>query len=192
MNNIGLYFGSFNPVHNGHLMIANYILEYSDISQIWFIVSPQNPLKKRNSLLADYHRLEMISRAIDGFEGFKVSNIEFNMPKPSYTVDTLAYLNDKYPNKKFSLIMGGDNLSTINKWKNYDEILKHYKIYVYPRPDATMNHFYTHKNVQIINAPLIEISSSFIRKSIANNKDIRFFMPSKAYEFMDEMNFYKA
>ena len=162
--NIGLYFGSFNPVHNGHLMIANYILEFSDVEQIWFIVSPQNPFKEQKNLLPDHHRLELLRRAIGDTEKYKASDIEFRMPKPSYTVDTLAYLADKYPEKKISLIIGSDNLKNFHKWKNSEIIIQNHDILVYPRPGFDEKLMISDR-FKIINAPLIEVSSTFIRKA---------------------------
>ena len=187
----GLYFGSFNPIHIGHLAIANYFVEYAGLDELWFVVSPQNPLKQKSSLLADYHRLELVNRSIENYPKFKASNIEFNLPQPSYTTDTLAYLDEKYPGRNFALIMGEDNLSSLKKWKNYELLLDKRRILVYPRPNAKPNEMYNHKNVQLINAPQIEISSSFIRKAVSEGKDVRFFMPQNAWHYMDEMNFYK-
>ena len=188
---IGLYFGSFNPVHNGHLAIANYFLEFTDIDKIWFVVSPQNPFKNKNSLLNEYHRLELINLAIDDFPNFYASNIEFNLPKPSYTIDTLTYLKEKYKKKTFVLIMGGDNLVSIHKWKNYKQIVNLTELYIYPRPSFDSKKFNKLYNITIVNAPLMEISSSFIRKAIKNNKDVRFFLHKNTYDYIKEMNFYK-
>jgi len=188
---IGLYFGSFNPVHIGHLAIANYIREFTDLQQVWFVVSPQNPFKKKISLLADFHRLEMINIAIGDSPYFKASNIEFKLPQPSRTIDTLAYLFDKYPEHEFSLIMGADNLVKFDKWKNYQAILKDYKIYVYPRPNIPETRFDKHPSVIWVNAPLIEISSSFIRTSILEKKEVEFFVPRKVWEYIKEMHFYE-
>jgi len=187
----GLYFGSFNPIHNGHLAIANYMREFTDLEQIWFVVSPQNPFKKKKSLLADYHRYELVNLAVGDSSHYKASNVEFHLPQPSRTIDTLAYLYDKYPDNQFVLIMGSDNLVNFNKWKNYEEILKHYQIYVYPRPEIPVTEFDNHPSVKMIDAPLMEISSSFIRQAIKDKKDVRFFMPTPAFEYLDEMNFYK-
>lgn len=187
----GLFFGSFNPIHIGHLAIANYFVAYGGLDELWFVVSPQNPLKKKSSLLADYHRLELVNRAIMDFTAFKASNIEFSLPKPSYTTDTLAYLDEKYPNRNFALIMGEDNLSSIKKWKNYELLLEQRKILVYPRPHANPNDMYHHPNVQLIDAPQIEVSSSFIRKAIKAGKDVRFFVSDAVWQYIDEMNFYK-
>jgi len=190
---IGLYFGSFNPIHNGHLAMANFLVEFTDINKLWFVVSPQNPMKEKSSLLADYHRLELVNLAIGDYSKFKSSNIEFNLPKPSYTIDTLTYLCEKYPKYTFVLIIGADNLLTLHKWKNYEQIIKNYNIIVCSRPEYEIRDI---KNldmsrVEIINTPLIQISSTFIRKAISENKDVRFFMPEKVYKYVDEMNFYK-
>lgn len=187
---IGLYFGSFNPIHIGHMVIANYFIEFSDIQQIWFVVSPQNPLKKKTGMLEDFHRYEMVYRAIGDDTRFYASNIEFGMPKPSYTIDTLTYLKEKYPKNEFSLIMGADNLATIDKWKNYKEILENYHIYVYPRPSYFLQQS-EFPNVSIVESPLMEISSSFIRSAIKDKKDIKYFLPDKAWKYLDEMNFYR-
>ncbi len=187
---VGLFFGSFNPVHIGHLAIANYMVEYSDLDQVWFVVSPQNPFKEKASLLKAHHRLQMVNIAIEDDLRFKASNIEFSLPQPSYTADTLAYLKDKYPSKNFALIMGEDNLRGLHKWKNSDFIVDNYDIYVYPRDGKTLQKN-TYPKVQIVNAPLMEISSSFIRQAIKENKDVRYFLHSKVFEYMDEMNFYK-
>jgi len=188
---IGLYFGSFNPIHIGHLAIANYMVEYANLDELWFIVSPHNPLKQKNSLLADYHRLELVNLAISDYPKFKASNIEFTLPKPSYTSNTLAYLDEKFPDKQFGLIIGEDNLSSFTKWKNYEELLNQRQFYVYPRPGCKKTSFHNHKNVIFVKAPHMEISSSFIRSAIKEGKDIRFFMPEIVWKYIDEMNFYK-
>ncbi len=188
---IGLYFGSFNPIHIGHLAIANYFVEYANLNELWFVVSPQNPLKKKSSLLPDYQRLELVNHAINDYHKFKASNIEFNLPQPSYTTNTLAHIDEKYPNREFALIIGEDNLSSFHKWRNYEHILNNKKILVYPRPNCKKTTFHNHPNVQLLDAPLMEISSSFIRNAIKQRKDIRFFMPEKVWEYIDEMNFYK-
>lgn len=188
--NIGLYFGSFNPIHIGHLAIANYMVEFSDLDEVWFVVSPHNPLKNKNTLLNDYDRLEMVRLAINDFHKFKVSNIEFSLPQPSYTVNTLAHLKEKYPDKTFNLIMGSDNLRHFHKWKNYERIIENHKLYVYPRKNETENQFSNHKNVVLINAPEMEISSTSIREAIKNGKDLRFFLPEKVYQMIDKQGFY--
>ncbi len=189
---IGLFFGSFNPIHIGHLALANYFVEFTDLDKVWFVVSPQNPLKKRNTLLDDYQRLYMVRLAIEDFpDKYFASNIEFSMPKPSYTVDTLAYLKDKYPEHTFILIMGADNLLTLHKWKNYEVIAENYEIYVYPRPQADLSKLKISANYKIFDAPQFDISSSFIRKAIADGKNVNFFLNDKVFKYLDEMNFYK-
>ncbi len=189
---IGLYFGSYNPIHIGHLAIANYLVEYTDIQQLWFIVSPQNPFKKKENLLADYHRLELVNLAIENDERFKASDIEFNLSKPSYTVDTLAYLQERYPNYSFKILMGSDNLGSFPKWKNFDAIIENYGVIVYPRPGFDLSKVPVHKNITVAEgAPLMEVSSSFIRNAIREEKDIRHFVPQRAWEYIDKMNFYR-
>lgn len=188
---IGLYFGSFNPLHIGHLAIANYMVEFSDLDEIWLVVSPQNPLKKKSSLLNEFDRFDMVELALKDDLRIKPSDIEFNLPKPSYTIDTLTYLSEKHPKYNFNLIVGADSLQSFHKWKNYEKILKHYNLYVYPRPNCNIDEFKDHENVNIINAPLMEVSSSFIRKSIKENKDIRYFLPTEVYKYIKKMNFYK-
>ena len=191
MKEIGLFFGSFNPIHIGHLAIANYIVEYSNLDKIWFIITPHNPLKNKKSLLADYHRYYMVNLAVEDDARFKASDIEFYLPKPSYTVNTLTHLREKYPDLTFSLIMGADNILTINKWKNYDFILKNYKIYVYPRLGFDFDEKEKMPNVVLVNAPIMQISASFIRKAIKEGKDVRYFLLPKVWEYIEEMNFYK-
>lgn len=189
---VGLYFGSYNPIHIGHLAIANYMVEFTEIDQLWFVVSPQNPFKKKENLLADYHRLELVNRAIDDDERFRASNIEFNLPKPSYTIDTLTYLKERHPNYSFYILMGSDNLENFHKWKNSEIILENYGVIVYPRPGYELSKIPEHKNIAVAtDAPLMEISSSFIRNAIKEGKDVRHFMPQKAWEYLDEMNFYR-
>ena len=189
--NIGLFFGSFNPIHNGHLAIANYIVEFTNLDELWFVISPQNPLKSKSGLLADYQRLEMVSRAIEEHSKFRASNIEFSMPKPSYTIDTLTYLKEKHPDHNFSLIMGQDNIATIHKWKNFELILEKTSILVYPRPNILEGKYDSHPSVEMVFAPQMEISSSFIRKTIAQGKELPYFMHPKAYKYMREMHFYE-
>jgi nicotinate-nucleotide adenylyltransferase len=186
----GLYFGSFNPIHIGHMAIASYMAEYTDMDQVWFVVSPQNPFKERKTLLADHHRLELVERAIGEDERFRATDVEFKMPVPSYTIDTLAWLSEKHPNNRFVIIMGSDGLPSFNKWKNAGEIRKNYRRYVYPRPGFPAEPSGT-ENIEVVDAPLIEISSSFIRKAIAEGKDVRHFLPSEVWEYLDEMNFYR-
>ena len=186
---VGLYFGTFNPIHIGHMAIANYMFEYTDINQLWFIVSPQNPFKKAKSLLKDYHRLEMVVRSIDDDERFKASDIEFKLPKPSYTIDTLTYLKDKHPQHEFCLIMGSDNLQSLKMWKNSEIIMNDFRLLVYPRPDYPIEE--KSENIHIVEAPLMQISSTFIRQAISEGKNINYFVPSKVWQYIQEMNFYK-
>lgn len=189
---IGLYFGSFNPIHVGHVVIANYILETTAIDELWFVISPQNPLKEKSTLLDDYQRLRMVELAVDDFPHLRASSVEFSLPQPSYTIQTLAHLCDKYPHHTFSLIMGGDNIQSIHKWKNYQRIIENYKIYVYPRPEFVMPpDLEGNPNIEIVNAPLMEISSSMIREWIKQRRNVQGFMPSSAWQYLDEMNFYK-
>lgn len=200
---VGLYFGTYNPIHVGHLIIANYMADYTDLDEVWLVVSPQNPLKTSNALLADYHRLAMVRVAIENNTKLKASDIEFTMPKPSYTADTLIYLHEKHPNYTFSLIMGEDNLRTLHKWKNHEEILNHHTIYVYPRAlteqeredkglnNLEKNAIFNHANIKICDAPVMKLSSSFIRKAIAEKKDIKYLLTEPVYKYLTEMNFYK-
>lgn len=188
---IGLYFGTFNPIHIGHLAIANYMVEYTETDQLWFVVSPQNPHKQKANLLDDYQRLEMVHRAVDNDSRFRVSNIEFGLPKPSYTIDTLTYLKEEFPHYQFRIIMGSDNLENFHKWKNYETILKNFGIFVYPRPGFDKTRSAVHPNIEITEAPLMEISSTFIREAIRQGKDVRHFLPPKTWEYVEEMNFYR-
>jgi nicotinate-nucleotide adenylyltransferase len=188
---IGLFFGSFNPIHIGHLALANYMASYTDMDQVWLVVSPQNPLKNKNQLLNQNERLNLVNLALDFHPTIKASNFEFDLPQPSYTINTLVRLKEKHPEHEFSLIMGQDNLVSLNKWKNYEEILKRHHIYVYPRPNCEASEFDTHPHVHFTEAPLMEISSTFIRKAIKEKKDVRFFLHPKVWEEIDIMNFYK-
>ena len=190
---IGLFFGSFNPIHIGHLVIANHLAEYSDLDQIWFVVTPHNPFKNKNSLLDNYQRLEMVYRATKDYTKLKPSDIEFNLPQPNYTINTLVHLQEKYPKNEFALIMGEDNLKSFHKWKNYELILENHHIYVYPRvsEQTVSTQFDGHKKIHVINAPLMELSSTFIRKSIKEGKNVQPMLPQHVWEYLDEMNFYK-
>ena len=187
----GLYFGSFNPIHMGHMAIANFMVEFSDLKQLWFIVSPQNPLKEKRSLLKDYHRLEMVRLAVDEDDRFRASDIEFHLPTPSYTIDTLAYLEEKHPGREFQLVMGADGLRTFQKWKHADLIAEKYHRLIYPRPGVDLEAAAQLPNTTIVDAPLMEISSSFIRSAIREGKDIRHLVPARAYTYMREMHFYE-
>jgi nicotinate-nucleotide adenylyltransferase len=215
---IGLFLGSFNPIHNGHLMIANYIAEFGELDQVWFVISPMNPFKAGQDLLPDYDRSELLRRAIGDYPKFRVSEVEFQLPKPSYTINTLTFLASKYPDYKFILIMGSDQLPDFHRWKNSEEILANYRILVYPRPeedrDARRGTRYTeegdndesgfplhasrftrhdlenHPSITLLQAPMMEISSTFIRQAIRDGKDMRFFMPELSWVYLDEMHFY--
>ena len=190
---VGLYFGTFNPIHVGHLTIANHMAEYSDLDQIWFVVTPHSPFKKKSSLLDNYQRLEMVYLATKDYTKLKPSDIEFNLPQPNYTINTLTYLKEKYPDYEFALIMGEDNLKNFHKWKNYELILEGHDIYVYPRisEGKTETQFDQHPKIHHVNAPIMELSSTFIRKSIKNGKNIRPMLPEHVWEYVDEMNFYR-
>jgi nicotinate-nucleotide adenylyltransferase len=188
---IGLYFGTYNPIHIGHMAIANYMVEFTDIDQLWFVVSPHNPHKKKNNLLNDYDRLEMVHLAVDDDHRFRVSDIEFYMPKPSYTIDTLVYLEDKFSNHNFKILMGSDNLKSFHKWKNHETIVGNYGVIVYPRPGFDKSIYKSHKNITITDAPLMEISSTFIRNAIKEGKDVKHLLPPKVWEYVDKMGFYK-
>lgn len=187
---IGLFFGSFNPVHSGHMIIANYIVEHSNLDQLWMVVTPHNPHKKRATLADDYDRLYLVNLAVEDHIKLQSCDIEFNMPKPSYTIDTLTYLKEKHPTHDFVLIMGGDNLESFHKWKNHEVILKNFEIYVYRRPNYTLGELQEHPNVTLIEAPLMEISSSMIRKLIKEKKSIRYWVPDKVFEEIDRCSMY--
>ncbi|MFA5556255.1 MAG: nicotinate (nicotinamide) nucleotide adenylyltransferase [Flavobacteriaceae bacterium] len=189
---IGLYFGTFNPIHVGHLIIANHLVEFSDLDEVWLVVTPHNPHKQKNTLLNDYHRLELVRLATEDYPKLRPSNIEFNLPQPNYTVDTLVHLEEKYPKHEFSLIMGEDNLNSFHKWKNYEVILERYNIYVYPRitSDIEKNQLINHPRVHKIDAPIIEISSTFIRNGIKQKKNIKPMLPEKVWEYIDRELFY--
>jgi nicotinate-nucleotide adenylyltransferase len=187
----GLLFGSFNPIHTGHLIIASYMLEFSDLEEVWFVVSPQNPLKERSSLLGDHHRLQMVNVAIEKDYRFRASNIEFDLPRPSYTIHTLAYLQEKYPTREFVLITGTDIFPTFHKWKNWEQLLEFYKFYVYPRPGTQDHELTRHPSVTMFNAPLIEISATFIRQAIKDKKNMLYYLPEKVYEYILDMHFYE-
>lgn len=200
---VGLYFGTFNPIHVGHLIIANYMAEMTDMDEVWLVVSPHNPLKKKHTLLADYHRLALVKEGIYNNSKLKVSDIEFKLPIPSYTTTTLAYLKEKHPEHIFSLIMGEDNLRTLHKWKNYEALLQAHQIYVYPRAiteaenaegskKGTSIDFKEHTNVHFCeDVPVMKISSSFIRDQIKNGKDAEYLLTEPVLKYLSEMNFYK-
>jgi nicotinate-nucleotide adenylyltransferase len=203
--NIGLYFGTFNPIHVGHLVIANYMADFTDLDQVWLIVSPHNPLKEKSTLLTDLHRLALVKIAIDDNPKLRASDIEFSLPKPSYTATTLAYLKDNYPQHNFALIMGEDNLRTLHKWYNHDVILKNHKIYVYPRvltvqEEAEVTGINSHvgndfaDNANVVfcdDAPVMKVSASFVRNAIRDGKDVRYLLTEPVHKYIEEMNFYR-
>lgn len=190
---IGLYFGTFNPIHIGHLIIANHMAEYSDLDQIWMIVTPHNPLKSKQTLLDDYQRLHLVFLATEDYPKIKPSDIEFKLSQPNYTVNTLAHLTERFPQHSFSLIMGEDNLKSLHKWKNYEVILQNHEIYVYPRISSELDNttFKKSKMIHMIDAPIVEISSTFIRENIKNKKNVIPLLPSKVWEYIDHNNLYK-
>jgi nicotinate-nucleotide adenylyltransferase len=193
----GLYFGSFNPVHIGHLAIAGYMTEYAGLDQVWFVVSPHNPLKKKETLLADHHRLYMTELAVWNNDHLKAIDIEFKLPAPSYTIDTLAHLKEKYKNNEFVLVMGEDNLYTLHKWKNVKTLVENYSLYVYPRPGAIqpphvlLEELLAKADIHFVNAPLMELSSTFIRNGIKAKKDMSYFLPHAVWKYIKEMHFYE-
>ncbi len=188
---IGLFFGSFNPIHIGHLIIANIMAENTDLSKVWFVVSPQNPFKPSKGLLHEFDRYDMVKAAIADHYKLEVSDVEFNLPKPSYTIYTLAYLTEKYPGKEFKVIIGEDNLENFAKWKNHDEILNQFGLYVYPRPHVTNSEFARHPHVKMIEAPLLDISATYIRNCIKNNKSIRYLVPEPVEQLIRLKDFYR-
>ncbi len=186
MKKTGLFFGSFNPIHIGHLIIAQHLLDNTDMEELWFVVSPHNPLKKKSSLAPDYDRLHLVQIAIEDNPGMRASNIEFGLPQPSYTIDTLAHLSEHYPNRRFSLIMGGDNLLSLPKWKNYEKLLSDYSIYVYKRPYTAHSPLEEHPNVTILeDTPSLDISSSLIRKKIQSGQSIRYLVLPQVQEAIE-------
>ena len=203
--NVGLYFGTFNPIHVGHLVIASYMSEHTDLDQVWFVVTPQNPLKNKKSLLQDSHRLALVREAVDESPNLKASDIEFGLSKPNYTTNTLAHLIEKYPKHTFSLIMGEDNLRNFHKWRNYEHILKEHQIFVYPRVltlqeqsegttsnNSQIEKLKKEKNVVYCKgAPVMKISASFIRHAIKEGKDVRFLLTEPVHKYVEEMHFYK-
>lgn len=194
MKKIGLFFGSFNPIHIGHLILANYILEHSDMDELWFVVSPQNPFKEKKSLLKDHNRLDMVQLAVKNYPQMRASNVEFSLPQPSYTIDTLTYLHEKYPDYSFSLIMGEDNLVSLHKWKNADTLIKNHHIIVYPRifeGGKKDSDLLQHENISLIKAPVIELSATEIRKMIGTGKNVRPMLPPEVFEYLDGSSFYK-
>ena len=190
---VGLYFGTFNPIHIGHLIIANHMAEFTGMDQVWLVVTPHNPLKKKSSLLEDHHRFEMAFLATESYDKLKPTDIEFRLPQPNYTVHTLAHLEEKFPTYEFSLIMGEDNLNSLHKWKNHEVILQNHDIYVYPRinTEIAKEELINSPKIHRVDAPVIEISSTFIRKSIKAGKNIRPLLPQNVWEYIDHNLFYK-
>ncbi len=190
---IGLYFGTFNPIHVGHLAIANHLVEHSDLEQIWMVVTPLSPFKKKKNLLANHHRLEMVYLATEKYDKLQPSNIEFSLPEPNYTVTTLAHLAENHPTHQFSLIMGEDNLKSFHKWRNYEAILENYELFVYPRiSDKTVpKQFENHPKITHVKAPIMEVSSTAIRNDIANGKNVQPLLDAKVWQYIDEMGFWR-
>lgn len=202
---IGLYFGTFNPIHVGHLVIANYMVEFTDLDQVWLVVTPQNPLKKKSSLLADYHRLALVRIAVSDNTKLRASDVEFSLTQPNYTSTTLAHLKEKHPEHTFAMIMGEDNLRTLHKWYNYENLMQQYTFYVYPRMLTiqeeeevaeielrTENKFAHHSSIIMCeDAPVMKVSASFIRQAIRDGKDVRYLLTEPVHKYLDEMNFYK-
>ena len=190
---IGLYFGTFNPIHAGHLIIANHLVEHTSLDQVWMVVTPHSPFKKKSTLLDDYQRYEMVFLATEDYPNIQPSDIEFKLSQPNYTVNTLVHLEEKFPQHEFSLIMGEDNLTSLHKWKNYEVILAHHEIYVYPRISSEEENleFKNHPKIHIIHAPIVEISSTFIRENIKIGKNVKPLLPNKVWEYIDHNNFYK-
>lgn len=194
MKKVGLYFGTFNPIHIGHMIIANHMVEFSDLDEVWFVVTPQSPFKTKKTLLDNNHRYQMVLEATQDYPKLKPSTIEFNLPQPNYTIHTLAHLSEKYPEgHKFCLIMGEDNLKGFHKWKNYEVILENYELFVYPRiSEGVIEHrFKGHQQIHKVDAPIVEISSTFIRREYKNGKNVRPLLPESVWKYMDEMNFYR-
>ncbi len=191
---IGLFFGTFNPIHIGHMIIANYMAEFSDLDEVWFVITPMSPFKQKSSLLNNHHRLAIANIAVEDYSKLKTSDIEFKLPQPNYTINTLVHIEEKYPIHQFCLIMGEDNLKGFHKWKNYETILKNYELYVYPRVTRgeTTQQFSIQSKICRVNAPIVQISSTFIRKAIKDKKNISTMLPANVWKYIDEMNFYKS
>jgi nicotinate-nucleotide adenylyltransferase len=194
MKKVGLFFGTFNPIHIGHLVIANHMAEFTDLEEVWFVITPQSPFKVKQSLLENHHRYRMVQEAVDAYPKLKASTIEFDLPQPNYTIHTLLHLGERYGEEyTFSLLMGEDNLKSFHKWKNYEEILANHAIYCYPRVSAGTipKEFVGHEGLHRVAAPIMEISSTFIRENHKAGKNIRPLLPEAVWHYMDEMNFYR-
>jgi nicotinate-nucleotide adenylyltransferase len=188
---IGLFFGSFNPIHVGHLIIANFMATQTDLDKVWLVVSPQNPLKPKKTLARDHDRLHLVRLGIGDNPKIVASNVEFDLPKPSYTVDTLAFLKEKYPDREFALIMGGDNLATLHLWKNYEQILANYDIYIYKRPAFDLGELGTHPRVRTFEAPMLDISATYIRECLKARKSVRYLVPDAVWEYLETSKMYR-
>jgi len=191
---IGLFFGTFNPIHIGHMIIANYMVEFSDLDEVWFVITPLSPFKQKSTILSNHHRLAIANIAVENYSKLKTTDVEFNLPQPNFTINTLVHIEEKFPQHQFCLIMGKDNLKGFHKWKNYETILKNYELYVYPRisEDIVDPQFTNNPKINNVNAPIIEISSTLIRKAIKEHKDISTMLPVNVWKYIDEMNFYKS
>jgi nicotinate-nucleotide adenylyltransferase len=188
---IGLYFGSFNPIHHGHLIIAQTALNQTPLDYVWLVVSPQNPFKQKRNLLPEYDRLKMAELATAGNDRLLPSNVEFSLPRPSYTIDTLTHLRDRYRSYEFALVMGQDNLQYLHKWKNHEALIKYYPFYVYPRQGTQPSPFDEHPNVQQIQAPLLDISATYIRDLVKGGQSIRYLVPDTVAEYVDQAGFFR-
>ncbi len=194
MKKTGLYFGTFNPIHIGHLVIANYLVEFSDLDEVWFVITPKSPFKTKQTLLEDHHRYQMVFEAIAEYPNLKASKVEFSLPQPNYTINTLVHLEEQYGKEmRFCLIMGEDNLKTFHKWKNHEVILENHELYVYPRVSKGVvpPELAEHPGIHRIDAPIMEISATFIRRQHKAGKNIRPMLPEPVWKYMDEMNFYR-
>ena len=191
MKKIGLYFGTFNPIHIGHLILANHFAETTDLDEVWFVITPLSPFKKKKSLLGNHHRLAIANIAVEDFPKLKTSDIEFKLQQPNYTVNTLIHMEEKYPDHQFCLIMGEDNLNSLHKWKNYEMILEHYDIFIYQRPGNVSEMYADHEGVHYLDAPLLDISSSFIRKLCKEGKSIRYLVVDNVYRYITDSSMYK-
>ncbi len=189
---VGLFFGSFNPIHVGHLIIANHMATHTDLDKVWMVVSPQNPLKPKKTLARDFDRLHLVRLGIGDNPRIEASNVEFNLPKPSYTIDTLAFLTEKYPDKTFALIMGGDNIASLHLWKNYEQLLANFDIYVYQRPGTELGPLATHPRVKVLEAPLLDISATYIRECIRKGQSVRYLVPEPVFEYLKDNTLYKV
>ncbi len=194
MKKVGLFFGSFNPIHVGHLIIANHLVEHTELDEVWFVVSPQNPDKQKASMLEDDHRMALVRLAIEDNPKFKASNVEFDLPKPSYTIRTLVELSEQHPSFEFALIMGEDNLRSLHKWKSHQEIVQNHHVYVYPRINQEKKPegiYANHPSITYVDAPVMKISASHIRKCIKDSKSVEYMLTEPVYQYVEEMHFYK-